>query len=497
MGRRASSVFRSLAPFNPQYTEVAADIENTLSKSSPGDRDILIRIGDIYADREMFAKARPYWNRVPELEPGNPDAFLQSATVFWDYFLFGDTLRVINDARRKFINPALFAYEAGAVYEGQRDFPRAVDEYLKGALASAEDSAARNRLLRLVKRPNLRGAIDQVTERAASSANSDWNAVSLRIAVLEGLNRRADLEGFLTHLTQDTSSLELLAQIQPLADRYGFDNVRVLTLERQIALLVDPVEKLQLRLQLARFYESKNQMEQARTLMESVYSENPLLLGVVRSSVDFYWRNKMWDPAIDTLLKAAKSAYPALGEQFTFEAARKATEAKEYARARELLTPLLQNQPYSAEYLAAVADTYAREGDDKSLRGFYLAEIHDFSGSNLPADEKTARIAALRRGLIPALARLKDSAGVVDQYIEILNKYPGDEGLTQEAAAFADRNGRRKQLLDYYLRPPLIRPRISAGPWSWHESRLTSRIIPQPSPPTFGRARSGPTSQTC
>ena len=123
MGRRASSIFRSLAPFNPQYTEVAAGIENTLSKSSPGDRDILIRIGDIYADREMFAKARPYWNRVPELEPGNPDAFLQSATVFWDYFLFGDTLRVINDARKKFSNPALFAYEAGAVYEGQRDYP--------------------------------------------------------------------------------------------------------------------------------------------------------------------------------------------------------------------------------------------------------------------------------------------------------------------------------------------------------------------------------------
>ena len=77
MGRRASSVFRSLAPFNPQYTEVAADqLRNTLSKSRPGDRDILIRIGDIYADREMFAKARPYWNRVPGLEPGNPDAFL-------------------------------------------------------------------------------------------------------------------------------------------------------------------------------------------------------------------------------------------------------------------------------------------------------------------------------------------------------------------------------------------------------------------------------------
>jgi tetratricopeptide (TPR) repeat protein len=459
LGERASSVFRSLAPFNPQYTDIAAGIEETLSKASPGDRDLLIRIGDIYADREMFAKARPYWNRVPELEPGNSDGYLESATVFWDYFLFPDTLRVINDARKKFSNPALFAYEAGAVYEGQRDYGRAVGEYLKGALASAENSPARDRLLRLVKRSSLRGAIEQATEKAASSANPDWNAVSLRIAVLEALNRRAELESFLTHLAQDTSSLELLAQIQPLADRYGFDNVRILTLERQIGLMTDPVEKLQLRLQLARFYESKNQMEQARALMESLYSENPLLLGVVRSTVDFYWRNKIWDPAIDTLLKAAKSAYPTLGEQLSFEAAGKATEVKEYARARELLTPLLQNQPYNAEYLAALADTYAREGDDKSLRDFYLAKIQAFRDANLPAEERTARIAALRRGLIPALARLKDFAAAVDQYIEILNKFPEDEGLAQEAAAFAERNGRRKQLLEYYTKATADSPK--------------------------------------
>ena len=459
MGRRASSLFRSLAPFNPQDTPAAASIEETLSKARPGDRDILIRVGDIYADREMLAKSRPYWNRVPGLEPGNPDAFLESATVFWDYFLYGDTLRIINDARKKFSNPALFAYEAGAVYEGQRDYRRAVGEYLSGALAAAADSPARARLLRLVKRSNLRATIEQATEKAAGGANPDWNAVSLRLDVLEALNRRADLEAFLTHLAQETSSLELLAQIQPVAERYGFDNDRILILEREIALLADPVEKLQLRLQLARFYESKNQIEQARTLMESVYSESPLLLGVVRSTVDFYWRNRTWDPAIDTLARAAKAAYPELGRQLSFEAAAKAAEVKEYARARELLTALLQDQPYDGEYLAAMADTYAREGDDKSLRDFYLAKIQTFRDSNLPADEKTARIAALRRGLIPALARLKDFAGGVDQYIEIINKFPGDEGLVQEAAGFAGRNGRRKQLLDYYTKTAADSPK--------------------------------------
>jgi lipopolysaccharide biosynthesis regulator YciM len=470
MGRRASSLFRSLASFHPEYTEAAAALEESLSKANPANRDILIRMGDIYADREQFAKARPYWDRVPGLEPGNPDAYLASATVFWDYFLYDDTLRVIHDARRKFSDPALFAYQAGAVYEGRRDLSRAVGEYLSGALGATGDPAARARLLRLVRRPNLSANIERATARAASSANPDWNAVSLCADVLSVLDRRADLETFLTHLAGSTSSLELLQQIEPLADRYGFDNLRILILQRQIALLPDPVEKLQSRLQLARFYESKNQMEQARALMESIYSDNPLRLGVVRAVVDFYWRHKLWDPALATLAKAVQYAYPDLRAQLSFEAVSKAMEVNEYARARALLGPLLQAQPYNAQYLAAMADSFARQGDDKSLRGFYLDRIQSFRDANLPAEEKTERIAALRRGLIPALARLQDFAGAVDQYIEILNRYPEDAGLVQDAAAFAERHGRAKQLLDYYsqaasdspqdFRWPMLRARI-------------------------------------
>ena len=88
------------------------------------------------------------------------------------------------------------------------------------------------------------------------------------------------------------------------------DNDRILILEREIALLADPVEKLQLRLQLARFYESKNQVEQARVLMENVYSENPLLLGVVRSTVDFYWRNEIVGPRHRHLGESRQSGLP-------------------------------------------------------------------------------------------------------------------------------------------------------------------------------------------
>ena len=464
LGRRASAVYRSLAAFDPQDTDIAAGIEENLSRYEPGDRDTLTRLGEIYADREMFNRSRPYWNRVAQVEPGNPKGYLEAATVFWDYYLFDDTLRLINEGRKKFANPALYAYEAGAVYENKRDFPRAVEEYVKGALAGEGQSPARARLLELARRPQLRSLVEQATAKQVSGLNPEAAAVSLRVAVLQALDRRNDLEKFLSTLVENATSLELLERIDPVAEQQGFDPVRARLLERRAALTTDPLERLRLRLAIERFQEAKGDMEAARRVMEAVYTDNPTILGVVRATVDFYWRNKLRDPAIDTLLRAVKASYPALKKQFTFEAARKATEARQYARARELLAPLLQDDPYHAEYLAAMADTYAREGDDRALRDFHLAKIQALREAPLTPDERTSRIAALRRGLIPALTRLEDFAGAVDQYVEILNRYPEDEGLAQEAAAYADRHNRRKQLLDYYAKAASDSPRDSRWP---------------------------------
>lgn len=459
LGQRASALHRSLAAFAPQNTDTAAAIEENLSRYEPGNQTTLTRIGEIYADREMFSRSHAYWNRMAQVEPGNPNGYLEAATLFWDYYLFDDALRLIHEGRRRLSNPVLYAYEAGALYENKRDFSRAVEEYLRGALADERQSPARVRLLELAKRAQFRSLIDQATAKRVAGLNPDTSAVSLRVAVLETFGRRDDLEKFLITLAENATSLELLERIDPIAERQGFDAVRGRSLERRAALTTDPVERMRLRLALARFQEAKGDLEAARRSMESVGADNPTILGVVRATVDFYWRNKMPGPAIEALRRAANASYPALKKQFTFEAARKATDAKQYARARDLLAPLLREEPYHAEYLAAMADTYAREGDDRALRGFYLATIQSLREAPLPPDERSLRVAALRRGLIPALTGLKDFSGAVDQYVEILNRYPEDEGLAQEAASYAQRHNCRKQLLDYYTKATGDSPR--------------------------------------
>jgi Tfp pilus assembly protein PilF len=461
LGERASSVYRSLAYFDPKNTDVAVQIENNLLTAIPTDRQRLARIGDIYSDREQFSKAAPYWNKMPETEPGSAASYEEAATVFWDYYFFEDALRLLNLGRNRLHDDTLYSYQIGAIYENQRDYSRAVDEYVKGSLAEAANAQARDRLLQLATRKTAHDVVDAATQKAVATSNYDLTAIQLRVDVLEAQQRKQDLPAFLLSALDHTNSVETLESIETMAKDKSLEAVRQHALERQVAVSTDPVRRLELRYALVNFYEQKKDTASAEQNVEALYKENPRIMGVVRSTVGFYWRNKMQQRAIDVLTQAAKDSYPALKSQFSFEAARKMTEIGQYDAARKLLLALLQDSPYNGEYLAAVAETYSRAGDNAGLRDFYQDKIKLFQKSNLPAEDRKDRIAALRRGLIPALTTLKDYSGAVDQYIEIINAYPEDAGLASEAAIYAQRYQRKDQLLNFYTKTVAQSPKDS------------------------------------
>ncbi len=455
----ASSVFRSLAYFEAADTAIAAKIEDNLLQANPTDTEIMARIGDIYADREQFAQAAPYWERIPQVAPGQSGGYLEAATIYWDYFDFDNAMRLLGKGRDRLADPSLYAYEAGAIYENQRDYPHAIDEYVKGALSGAPESSAELRLLELARRPKFRDLVDQSTAKLALPPNPSMAAVNLRVKVLEAQNRKQEMAEFLDSIANATTSIEQAEDIETLAQQKSLERVRQHALEKQAALTTDPVTRLQLRYQLIRLYEGRKDFTAAQKNVEALYHDNPKILGVVRSTVDFYWRMKMQPQAIAVLLQAAKDAYPALSTQFTYEAARKQTDAKQFQPARDLLTGLLKDSPYNGEYLAAMADTYAQAGDDKGLEQFYLDKIALFRNAPLPADARKAEIATLRRGVIPALTRMNNYSGAVDQYIELINNFPEDDTLVTEAALYALRYERQQQLIDFYAKTVAQSPR--------------------------------------
>jgi cellulose synthase operon protein C len=457
-----SAVFRSLAYFDPKNTDRAVQIEQNKLKLDPGNRDTMARIGDIYADRALFEKASPYWLKMPLTEPGSANSYLEPATVFWDYYRFDEALALLEQGRQKLNDSSLYAYQAGAIYENKRDYAKAVDEYLKGALTKNSGGEAQGRLLQLAKRKGTRELVDSATEKTIAVAQPTMEAIQLRMAVLDAQSRKDDLAKFLMSQVSRTQQSEVLEDLESMAEQRSLEDVRQFAIERQANLTHDPVRRLELRYALARFYEAKKDTEGAQRNVEALYKENAKILGVVRATVDFYWRTKQPQKAIDVLLQAAKDSYddsaqPGLRTRFTFEAARKLTDAGDYPRAKELLAKLLTRSPQDGEFLAAMADVYARAGDDKGLRDFYMAKIEEFKKLQLPS----ARIAELRRGLIPALTRLKDYAGAVDQYIEIINKYPEDEALTTEASFYALRWSQQEKLTSFYSKTVATSPKDS------------------------------------
>lgn len=454
---RAIDLSRSLAAENPLFTDISTALSESLSNSRPGDRNQLAFTGDIFADRKLYERAEPHWERMAATEPGRPQSYLEAATVFWDYYLYEDAVRLLEQGRDRLGEPTLFSYEAGAIAEGRQNRDGAVREYLQGALAGAYSSGSR--LATLSKRDAYRNTIEQATSRLTAGAAPSEAAIRLRLAVLDAQQRRDDIAALLMRLAGDATSYSLLDLIHQESINRNLNAVQAAALSRRIELTQDPVDKLRRRLELTRLYESQGESAAAERVSASVYAENPRLLGVVRARTDFLWRSNKREQAIDTLVEAADNAYPELSKKFRFEAAQKAITAERYDRSRELLTALLESEPFHGSYLSAMADSYARQGRDADLRAFYEAKIEEASSSSMSAARKRDSIALLRRGLIPALERLGDHAGAIDQYIELVNRFPEDATLVEEAGLYALRHEQTERLEAAYVRTTESSPR--------------------------------------
>jgi tetratricopeptide (TPR) repeat protein len=457
LGRRAASVHRSLSAFQPAMEQTAVTVEERLARAHPRDISQLIRAGELHADRERLEQAAAWWNRAAAVEPGRADGYLEAATVFWDYYRYDDALRLIEAGRSRTGNAAAYTYEAGAIQESKRDFAAALREYARGSLAGVEN--ALRRFLSLAKRPQLRQAADQLTANLISGRDPSRAAIRLRAEMLRSQNRRSDLEAMLLQLAGGAASPDTLADVENWARIEGLDRAERAAIERQIALATDPVEKMRLRIRQARWLEARGETAAGARAVDALLADNPLILGVVRAAADYHWRTKNVGRAVAVLEESARKASPGLRESFLLEAAQKASQAGEVATARRLLDELLRNQPFAPRYVAAYAGTFARQNDNRGLRDFYIQKLQALRGSALAPAERAERIAALRRSLIPVLSRLGDHAAAADQYIEILNRYPEDASLAQEAAAYAAAHGQKRRLIDAYTKAMAEAPR--------------------------------------
>jgi hypothetical protein len=159
----------------------------------------------------------------------------------------------------------------------------------------------------LLSRPATRDLVDRGT-RSAVAARPTPDAVAVRISVLEALQRRQDLGTLLQTRVEAAATSTELTTLQEHARRLGFDRTEERAGERLAAIANDPVDKMRLTLARARLLESKKDVVGASRVVDTLYRDHPLILGVIRGAADFHVRNRQPDPAIELLLDAAGRA---------------------------------------------------------------------------------------------------------------------------------------------------------------------------------------------
>lgn len=60
-----------------------------------------------------------------------------------------------------------------------------------------------------------------------------------------------------------------------LAREQGFDALEQQALNREIAVTLDPVERMRLRIELVKYLESKKDIPAAATAMDALYRDDP------------------------------------------------------------------------------------------------------------------------------------------------------------------------------------------------------------------------------
>lgn len=444
----AIAIERSLSAANPAAFDAAVKFAEQDVQAAPSDQEAVTRVGEIYADREMYAQARPWWDRIPVIQPGQADSYLNAATVFWDYFQFGDALRVIGKARIELKDPDKFRYEAGAIYENQGDTAKAIASYIDGAVNQGSDEA-RRRLLTLAGRKDTAKLVDAATASEVKG-EFDADAVSLRLDVLEKEDRRSEIEVFLAGEVARASSTSDLDGLRADAERLRFDNIAANAMQRVVEISSDPIQKLQAQMAVGHFYDNHNDTAGAEHVFADALSANPDRLGVLRGAVDFYWRNKQSAKAVQTLADAAERAQPAYRVELRREAAEKAIESGEYEVGRKLLDQLLGDDPWNGDLLAEKAETYAKQDDQAGLVAFYASELDQMKNAPLAAADKTTRLAALRRGYAGALSAIGKYGDALEQYQLIVNAYPEDQALIADVSRFASDHELADRLVGYY-----------------------------------------------
>src|ERR1041385_3562183 len=227
------------------------------------------------------------------LARGKEDTYLDTATIYWDYYQYDDALRTIHTLRQQEKDEALYAFQAGVILEDKHQLREALTEYVK-ALATtdyydADTYRARKRLVTLAKRP---GVSDQIAaafiqERRRNRSDS---FVLDYADFLDHAKRWPEAGRLLRDAVAHSNSQDFLQGARSQFEDHNDVAGQVAALQRLIATATGRRTEISDRLRLADVYSKSNQPSQAGNVLSTLVQKYATNYGVLTESAEFYWR---------------------------------------------------------------------------------------------------------------------------------------------------------------------------------------------------------------
>ena len=459
---------RSFGQKNRELLTEAANVSKSQADFLPSVAAYRTTSGEIFAELGDYEKSREEWEKLIATARGDKEIYRDAATVYWDYFQYDDALRTIKVLREKFSDEALYAFEAGAVLEAKHETTRAIGEYVK-ALGAAGEAAqkekAKKRLAFLAAKDAnnaaensaaQNGEIARIIEsefQIQSRKAKDAAYLSLGYAeLLVKIEQPEKAENVLNRAILQSRDTEFL---EAARDFYASENIEPgeqTALKRLAATSESPRRAISYYLQLANSFEQTGERDRARRILAQTIGKFPLNYGVLTEASDFYRRLGFENESIAVLQNALAKSRGRYRSEIARKLAKRLINLNRLDDAGRILASLHAEDRGDVSIFRELAGVYVRTGKPELMRRAFDETVAALRQTDKEKREIDDEIMDLRASMIDAFTRLKDYESAVRQHIEIINREPENEELTENAIRYVRRYGGAGELLNYYLK---------------------------------------------
>jgi tetratricopeptide (TPR) repeat protein len=442
---------RSFGQHNRQFLEAAAATAHAVADGAPASSSYRIRAGEIQAELGDYARARGEWEQLIDLGRGEPETYLETATVYWDYFQYVDALRVIHQLRAQANDLTLYAFQAGAILEAQHQPSAALSEYAQALDENAPDCwRARRRLLTLYGRP---GIPAQLAHAVATARRHVRDETALMFGYVNLLHEaKADAQASALLRREVATNLDPLF-LERAHDELAAANDRAgerLALRRLVAAAPAPRARISYRLQLAESYQTTGETDAATSVLDELTRQYPTNYGVLTETASCYWRLGRRAASLNVLRAGMTRGRGRFHYIFARKLATRELELGHTDAAERVLRALHAENRLNTDVFHELARLYVRTGQRDALQQAFRATVAAIKTQDIGIRDMQAQVAELRTEMIDAFTRLQDYPAAVEQHIEIINRDPDDEENLNAALTYVKRYGGADTLLAYY-----------------------------------------------